>query len=66
MNILLLKSDKPNSSPLKIDEGGGWGQKTGIRLCIYHPINLHGLNFRLLVFGIDFMLYLRKLHSCVA
>jgi len=25
---------------------GGWGHKTGIKLCIYHPINLHGVEFR--------------------
>ena len=24
---------------------GGWIHKTGIRLCIYHPINLHGGEF---------------------
>ena len=24
----------------------GWGHKTGIKLCIYHPINLHGGEFR--------------------
>ena len=25
---------------------GGWGHKMGINLCIYHPINLHGGEFR--------------------
>ena len=25
---------------------GGWGHKTGIKLSIYHPINLHGGDFR--------------------
>ncbi len=25
---------------------GGWGHKTGIKLYIYHPINLHGGDFR--------------------
>ena len=24
----------------------GWGHKTGIKLYIYHPINLHGVDFR--------------------
>ena len=24
----------------------GWGHKTGIKLCIYHPINLHGGEIR--------------------
>ena len=28
-----------------VKEGGG-GHKTGIKLCIYHPINLHGVEFR--------------------
>jgi len=26
---------------------GGWGHKTGIKLYIYHPINLHGGDFRI-------------------
>jgi hypothetical protein len=26
----------------KIINEGGWGNKTGINLYIYHPINLHG------------------------
>jgi len=26
---------------------GGWGHKAGIKLYIYHPINLHGGDFRL-------------------
>jgi len=30
---------------VRIDEGG-WGHKTGIKLYIYHPINLHGVDFR--------------------
>jgi hypothetical protein len=25
---------------------GGWGHKTGIKLYIYRPINLHGGDFR--------------------
>jgi len=25
---------------------GGWGHKTSIKLYIYHPINLHGVDFR--------------------
>ena len=24
----------------------GWGHKTGIKIDIYHPINLHGVEFR--------------------
>ena len=27
---------------------GGWGHKMGINLCIYHPINLHGVEIRFL------------------
>ena len=30
--------------------GKGWGHKTGIKLCIYHPINLHGGEIRFLNF----------------
>ena len=29
-----------------VNEGGGWGHKTGTNLCIYHPINLLGVEFR--------------------
>ena len=29
---------------------GGWGHKTGIKLYIYHPINLHGIEIRFLNF----------------
>ena len=29
---------------------GGWGHKTGIKLCIYHPINLQGGDFRFVNF----------------
>ena len=29
---------------------GGWGHKTGIKLYIYHPINLHGSEIRFLNF----------------
>ena len=29
---------------------GGWGHKTGIKLYIYHPINLHGVEIRFLNF----------------
>jgi hypothetical protein len=29
---------------------GGWGHKTGIKLYIYHPINLHEGDFRSLTF----------------
>ena len=30
----------------KMSGARGWGHKTGIKLCIYHPINLHGVDFR--------------------
>ena len=29
---------------------GGWGHKTGIKLYIYHPINLHGIEISFLNF----------------
>jgi len=29
-----------------IKQSGGWGHKTSIKLYIYHPINLHGVDFR--------------------
>ena len=43
--MLLLKYDQPKTLLKRIDEGG-WGYKTGIKLYIYHPINLHGVDFR--------------------
>ena len=42
-----LKPDQPEALPERINEGG-WGHKTGIKLCIYHPINLHGVEIRFL------------------
>ena len=29
---------------------GWWGHKTDIKLCIYNPINLHGVDFRFVNF----------------
>ena len=43
--MLHLKYDQPKTLLKRIDEGG-WGHKTGIKLYIYHPINLHGGDFR--------------------
>ena len=43
--MLLLKYDQLKTLLKRIDEGG-WGHKTGIKLYIYHPINLHGGDFR--------------------
>ena len=40
--MLHLKYDQPKTLLKRIDEGEGWGHKTGINLYIYHPINLHG------------------------
>ena len=45
MYIVHLKPNQPESLPVRIDEGG-WGHKTGINLYMYHPINLHGGDFR--------------------
>ena len=42
--MLHLKYDQPKTLLKRIDEGGG--HKTGIKLDIYHPINLHGGDFR--------------------
>ena len=41
--MLHLKYDQPKTLLKRIDEGGG--HKTGIKLYIYHPINLHGVYF---------------------
>ena len=46
MYIIHLKPDQPEALPERIKEGG-WGHKTGIKPYIYHPINLHGEDFRL-------------------
>ena len=41
--MLHLKYDQPKTLLKRIDEGG---HKTCIKLYIYHPINLHGVDFR--------------------
>ena len=39
----------------------GGGHKTGIKLCIYHPINLHGREIRFVnLFNQDKELWLRQ------
>ena len=47
MYTIHLKPDQPEALPERINEGG-WGHKTGIKRYIYHPINLHGVEFRLI------------------
>jgi hypothetical protein len=49
MYIIHLKPDKTEALPERINEWG-WGHKTRINLYIYHPINLHGGDFRSLTF----------------
>ena len=44
--MLALREQYPLSQCLKESMKGGWGHKTGIKLYIYHPINLHGGDFR--------------------
>jgi hypothetical protein len=43
-----LKPDQIEALPEAMK--GGWGHKTGIKLYIYHPINLHGIEIRFLNF----------------
>ena len=45
--MLHLKYDQPKTLLKRIDEGG---HKTGIKLYIYHPINLHGVEIRFLTY----------------
>jgi len=43
-----LKPDQIEALPEAMK--GGWGHKTGIKLYIYNPINLHGSEIRFLNF----------------
>ena len=45
--MLALREQYPLSQCLKESMKRGWGHKTGIKIDIYHPINLHGGEIRL-------------------
>ena len=47
--MLHLKYDQPKTLLKRIDEGGV-GPQNGHQAYIYHPINLHGVDFRFLNF----------------